>query len=528
MAKHLLPLIPPGLVVEAVRLEAERVVILTRPRSPTAACPLCHCRSGRLHSHYLRTLADLPCHGRRVVILLQTRRWRCPTPGCARRIFTERLPEVVRPYGRRSERLGDLQRQLGLALGGEAGARLALRLSLPISGDTLLRLVRRDAPAPVEQAPRVLGVDDWAWRRGRRYGTILCDLEQGRVVDLLPDRDADTLAAWLLRHPRVAIVARDRAGAYADGVRRGAPEAIQVADRWHLLRNASDALLWVLERHRGVLAKVARAVVDEATMVTAPAPRRPTKLEERRQRRQANRDAQFERVGALSQSGLGTQAIARTTGFAHNTVRNWLRAGAAPSWRKGQKACLIDPFLPYIVQRLGEGERNATRLWREIRALGFTGQAVGARARIATLKAKDPSLSTRVAAPAWSRPTARRTAHLVLCGDEMAGLDGCFLAKLIDPVPEIGRAVSEARAFATLVRERDNAGLGPWLERCRDGPLRSLAASLSRDHAAVEAALSLPWSTSPVEGQINRLKLIKRTMYGRAHLDLLRARVLAS
>lgn len=528
MAKHLLPLIPPGLVVDVVRLEAERVVILTRPRSSTAVCPLCQRPSRRLHSHYLRTLADLPCHGRRVVILLQARRWRCVTRGCARHIFTERLPEVVRPYGRRSERLGDLQRHLGLALGGEAGARLALRLSLPISGDALLRLVRRGAPARAEEAPRVLGVDDWAWRRGRRYGTILCDLEEGRVIDLLPDRDADTVAAWLLEHPGVAIVARDRAGAYADGIRRGAPEAVQVADRWHLLRNASDALLWVLERHRGALARVARVVLDEATMVIAPAPRRPTKLEELRLRRQANRDAQFERVEALSRSGLGTQAIARATGLARNTVRNWLRAGAAPTWRKGRKAGLIDPFLPYLVRRLGEGERNATRLWREIRALGFNGQAVGARARIATLKAKDPSLSTRVAAPAWSRPTARRTAHLVLCGDKIAGLDGCFLAKLIDAVPEIGRAVSEARGFATLVREGDHAALGPWLERCQDGPLRSLAASLSRDQAAVEAALSLPWSTGPVEGQINRLKTLKRTMYGRAGLDLLRARILAS
>lgn len=180
------------------------------------------------------------------------------------------------------------------------------------------------------------------------------------------------------------------------------------------------------------------------------------------------------------------------------------------------------------MKRLREGEHNATQLWREIRGLGFAGQAVGARAYIAALEAKAPSLSARLAAPAWQRPTARRTARLVLCGDEVAGLDGRFLTKLIDAVPEIGRAVAEARAFADLVRKRDDAGLGPWLERCRDGPLRSLAESLGRDRAAVEAALSLPWSTGPVEGQINRLKLIKRTMYGRAGLDLLRARVLAS
>ena len=230
---------------------------------------------------------------------------------------------------------------------------------------------------------------------------------------------------------------------------------------------------------------------------------------------------------ALSWSSLGTQAVARTTGLTRNTDRNWLRASGA-DLAQGPEGLphRSVPALPRAAS--GRGERNATRLWRETRRLGFTGQAVGARARIAALKAKDPSPSTRVAAPARSRPTACRTAYLFLCGGDVEGLDGCFLARLIEAVPEIGRAVAEARAFAALLRERDPFGLGSWLERCRDGPLRSLAASLSRDRAAVEAALSLPWSTGPVKGQINRLKLIKRTMYGRADPDLLRARVLAS
>jgi transposase len=201
-------------------------------------------------------------------------------------------------------------------------------------------------------------------------------------VDLLPDRDADTLAMWLRERPGVAIVARDRAGAYADGVRRGAPEAIQVADRWHLWRNASDALLWVLERHRGTLSRVGRAIMDEAAVAVRPqrvAPPQPTKLHERRRRRPAERDVCFERVATLSRSGMSADAIRRETGGAPNTVRNWLRAGGAPTWRKGlRKACLIDPFLPYLVRRLKECEGNATQLWREIRELGYTGPAVGA------------------------------------------------------------------------------------------------------------------------------------------------------
>lgn len=366
-----------------------------------------------------------------------------------------------------------------------------------------------------------------------RYGTILCDLEGGRVVDLLPDRCADTPAAWLRERPGVAAVARGRAGAYADGARRGAPDAGQVADRRHLLRNASDALLSVLERHRRALARVAREVGGAATVMVPPEPpdpRPPTKLRELRRRRQAERDARFEEVASRARAGLGAAAIAREIGVPPSTVRNRLRVGAAPTRRQTRRrARLIDPFLPCLVERLREGEGNATRLWREIRSMGFKGRAVGARERIAALKTESQfPEAPRLGTPAWQRPTPRRTAHPVLRGKETSGMNGRFLDALVEAVPEIGRAVGEARAFAALIRDRDQAAPGPWLERCREGPLRTLAMSLDRDRAAVEAALELPWSTSPVEGHTHRPKPIKRAMHGRAGLDLLRARVLAA
>jgi transposase len=495
-----------------------------------------------VHGHYWRCLGDLPCFGRPVILFVHIRRFRCGNDACSRRTFGERLPDMARPRARHTDRLRSVHHAIALAQGGNPGAHLATRIGMPVGATTLLRRLRAvdlDPPPP----PRVLGVDDWAWRKGSHYGTILCDLERGRRIDLLPDRKGETLAAWLKDHPSVEIVVRDRAGAYADGARQGAPSAIQVADRWHLLRNGGDALRGVLDHHHRHLdeaAQIAAAMTvepaanDNARDAESKQDAEPpvTKAQQRSLDTRQRREARFEEAVRLREQGLTIRGVARALGVGRKTVRRWLRAGRAPTWRHAERGrSILDPFRDYLEARWTAGYRNGTGLWREIRERGFTGQSGVVRQWAARRRRQDPATDRAPPArPAKAQPpTPRKAARLLMSEpDKLNADDRRFVTALLELSPPVARAVDLAKAFSTMIKKGLADQLDAWIKAAEEGGFKGFAGSLRHDLDAVHAALTLPWSTGPVEGQINRLKVIKRTMYGRAGFDLLRRRVLAA
>ncbi len=576
---------PLALHLDDVVVDDERVTLTVTSVQLQALCPVCGLASSRIHSSYGRTPADLALVGHRVRLLLHVRRFFCANLACQRQTFAERLPGVLKPFARRTQRLTDKLCGLGQALGGEAGSRRAADLAMPVSPDTLLRLIRQGA-LPSAVTPTVLGVDDFAWKKGRTYGTILVDLERHQVVDLLPDRSADSLVAWLLKHPGVKIISRDRGGIYAEGARRGAPDAEQVADRFHLLKNLREALEPLLSREHAHLPRVAvsatgavdpllaadlalpgaeSAIVPAISSNQAPlaqaagisseigsspaaaetASREPqTRQARSKSARRDHRQARYQEIIELHEQGTSLRSIAQQMGVGRHTVRRYVAAGSFPEiTQRRQMPSILDPFEPYLRQRWHAGYQNALQLYREIHNQGYSGSRPLVSRWAAQLRKTLPrrtrpgKLEPSRTAPQPGGPIENRrklspaqAAWLLVCKPADLKLEQkTALEQMRQASAEIAVAYELAQGFANMVREHQAEPLTAWLEsvkNCCLSELHSFANGVQRDLAAVTAGLSSPWSNGQVEGQVNRLKFLKRAMYGRAKFDLLKHRVL--
>jgi transposase len=361
------------LVIEQVSI-TNNVTVTVRAVVPTAPCPCCGTISKRIQSRYTRTLRDLPASGRPVSLIVQVRRFFCQESTCVRKIFAERFPSLTLPRVKWTLQLQETLRQLGFALGGEAGARLGRELSIPGSPDTLLRLVKRtELPAP--SSPRVVGIDDWSWKRRLRYGTLICDLEHGVPIDVLPDRSVETVSAWFAKYPSVEIVSRDRSSEYAAAIRKGAPQARQVADRWHIAKNIAESVTTLLARCRAEIRQALQAQAtpeqERADLEVVPEGRRPPRsrsVELAREGRRAQKLDRYTQVVELHHQGLRADDIASRIGIGERTVRRWLHNGSFPEARqRRRRPSLIDPYERSVLTWWQAGNRNGS-LMRDIRS----------------------------------------------------------------------------------------------------------------------------------------------------------------
>jgi transposase len=517
--------------VLAVEDCGNEVLIKACTAAEEACCPCCGTSSGRVHSRYRRTLGDLAVCGRQVVLELETRRFFCAVPGCVREIFCEQVSGLTVAHARRTTALRALLTSIGVTLAGRAGARMAAGIGVSVSRSTLLRMVRA-LPDPEVGQVTVLGVDDFAKRRGNSYGTVLVNMDDHRPIDVLDGRTAEALADWLKAHPGVEVICRDRAGNYADGARAGAPEAIQVADRFHLWHNLSEALEKTVRAHRACLTEPPpQPAPDQAASPDEIPIERPVTVNCYGDERAliARFQERFARVQELRAQGLSLNAISRELGLCFRTVQRTAYATSvddlmAPSLARASK---LDPFKPYLTERWNGGCTDAAQLHRELQARGWTGSLRAVQGYLRPLR---PLVGQKVSTASAAAPKPRRvTGWIMSHPDRLATDNQASLETILGRCPELAAATEQVRAFATMMNNLHGHLLDGWITATAalDAPhLAAFATGLNRDHAAVTNGLTLPYSSGAVEGTVNKIKFLKRQMFGRANLDLLRARIL--
>lgn len=531
----------PGLTYRGTHYEEEIILINFSICLESIPCPKCRTACSRVHSKYKRCFADLPWASYQVKIILLARKFFCDNGNCEQKIFTERLGNEVKPYARKTRRLDDKMISIGFATGGNGGAKLCKTLGMSTSPSTVLRLLHA-TPAMDYETPRVLGIDDWAFRKGHNYGTILVDLEKREPIDLLPDREVATVKAWLESHPGVEIISRDRASCYSQAATQGAPQAIQVADRWHLLKNLGDALKRMLDNHNKELRLAAKKIAEKERKLEENSIKKITseaKENTRNQndlstknKKQTRYELNFLEVKRLQKEGCSIRSIHRQTGAHRQTIKRYFKYDTYPEkgYISSQPSSAL-PFEEYLRKRWSEGETRHMQLWREVKEQGYTGSPSSIY-RLVCKYPKDTSLEdlpTPLKIKVWS---ARKVSMLL--NKPFESLDEekqNFLRVFYKICPAANIASQLARKFKEMTDKLRRKKLDGWIESAKESDIPSLknfARGLLQDYDAVKAAVSLKWSNGQVEGQVNRLKNIKRQMYGRGSLELLKKRILAN
>jgi transposase len=520
-----------AVVIERIEQARGSVRIWAHPQAVQAGCPSCGAESGRVHSRYERKLADAAVAGRPVELRLRVRRFFCDNEGCEVRTFAEQVTGLTVRYTRRTVLVRGMLESIGLALAGRAGARLATTLGLPTSRNTLLRLIRA-LPDPEIGSVSVLGVDDFSLRRGHVYGTVLVDLNTHRPLDLLADRKADTFAAWLRKHPGTQVVCRDRAGAYAEGARSGAPGAIQVADRWHLWHNLAEHVEKTIAAHHGCLRQPdipPEVPIEDSSAADLAEAAETAQLQRTENTALVTRTkARYQAVQTLKANGKGIKTIMRELDLAKETVRRFFRAQSVEELLAKSRAgrpSVLDAYKPYLHQRWNAGITNASTLYREITEQGYRGSRGTVAAYLAPFRALGAAPP-----PTPAIPKVRQiTSWMLRRPTDLDAEEQLQLKQILAACPHLEATATHVATFAEMLTGRHGERLDSWMAAvdADDLPhLHRFVTGLRRDYHAVRNGLTLSHSSGTVEGNVNRIKMIKRQMYGRAKFDLLRKRIL--
>lgn len=536
--------LPEGLEMTGIEIVDEVLTVTLVSTQISPCCPLCGTAARRVHSRYTRQIADLPCGGQQLRLLVQVRKCFCEVATCARKIFSERLTSFVDAFARVTRRLYQIVQVIGLATGGRLGVRVTDRLGIQTTRQTILRRIMALPTEPVGEVSQI-GIDDFSFRRGRKFGTIVVDLQTHKMLDVLPDRTAETSAAWMAAHPELEIVSRDRGGDYAAAARKAAPQATQIADRFHLMKNLTEAVELALARCRAEIRKAAfdalpeeeRKMGDPLTLPTEfvslenwkPAPDPCTERE--RLTRQAQRQDRYEQVLALQAQGLGNKEIARRVGLTARTLENWQKKGFPQAGRRRKRSSCFDPYASYVLSRWEQGCTNGLQIYREIKEQGYIGTEKTVYRFLVPLRRKQRIIQKAVVPHAPLQDFSAHDAVWLFVRDQ-AKLDEKEQATLtaICQASETAKTTYQlVQAFRDMLHTRSGEKLDDWLSSVKASQIRELQSFVTgceRDKAAVVAGLTLPQNNGLVEGKVNKLKLIKRMGYGRAEFPLLRQRVL--
>jgi len=522
--------LPDGLEIAEVTETSDLLTVHVVATAPMRACPLCAEVAAHIRSYYTRLVADLPCASRRVQLLLHVRKFRCDTVSCPRKVFAERLGSFVEAWARKTTRLREAIEAIGLATCGEGGARLADRLGMTTSPTTVLRCVMA-LPLPPIEAVSHLGIDDFAFRRGRTYGTVLVDLTRHKAIDLLPDRKAETAKAWMQAHSEIELVSRDRGGDYAAAARQGAPQAIQTADRFHLCKNLTEAAEKALAHCRAEIRKSQKAKNKpvEETEPEKPPPVLLTPDGKLYSAHQTERYDRYQQVMALRQQGAKVKEIAQRVGLGRRTIQRWLSEGTYVETNYHHRhRSRFDSYEAYVRNRWDEGVHNIQQIWREIKDQGYPHSDRALRRHLEAVRGKKPAELEE--AGVLDHFSAKKAVWLfVRPFDDLKEKEQEELLAMCQASTTAETIYQLVQEFFRLVRTRQGTQLDSWLSKVEASAIPELqcfANGLERDKAAVLAGLTLVHSNGQVEGQVTRIKLIKRMMFGRAGFPLLRQRVL--